>query len=53
MGAWNHTELERHVGHKIVCVQYANFQNVAIECEDCNEVLFDYDATDHDDKSEN
>ena len=48
MGAWNYTELRRHIGHKIVCVCYTDDakiapDNVAIECEDCNEVLFDFD----------
>lgn len=46
MGAWNYAQLKRHVGHNVVCVSYANGENVAIECEDCCEVLFDYDAED-------
>lgn len=32
-----------HVGHSIVCVCYGDPthpENVAVECEDCNEVLF-------------
>lgn len=56
MGADSFKELKRHVGHKIVCVTYGTpaekhkgkiifpkIWNVAIECEDCNEVLMDYD----------
>ena len=43
MSAFNYKELKRHVGHDIVCVEYANGVNVAIECETCNEVLLDYD----------
>lgn len=43
MSAFNYDELKRHVGHKITCVTYGEGQNVAIECEDCNEVLLDYD----------
>ena len=54
MSASNYKELLKHVGHKIVCVKYGNppwniddslpiCQNVAIECETCNEVLLDYD----------
>ena len=44
MGAWNFNDLIKHVGHKIVCVSYGKPpQNVAIECEDCDEVLLDYD----------
>ena len=44
-------ELKRHIGHIIVCVGYATktdakkskFQNVAIECETCNEVIISED----------
>lgn len=41
-------ELLEHVGHKIVCTAYTSenkeeIVNVAIECEDCNEVIIDYD----------
>ena len=43
MSAFNYDELKRHVGHTITCVTYGEGQNVAIECEDCNEVLLDYD----------
>lgn len=46
MSAFNYEELKRHVGHKIVCVAYGDPEepaNVAIECEDCGEVLLDYD----------
>ena len=39
-------KLEPHVGHQVVCVGYGDGEiaNVSIECEDCNEVLFDLDA---------
>ena len=43
LSAFNYKELKRHVGHDIVCVSYGNEDNVAIECETCNEVLLDYD----------
>jgi hypothetical protein len=46
MSAIDFNDLMRHVGHKIVCVTYGTKKhpvNVAIECEDCNEVLLDYD----------
>lgn len=54
MGSESYDELKQHIGHKIVCVAYGNppwkfddkeriIENVAIECETCNEVLFDYD----------
>lgn len=49
MGADSFKELIRHIGHNIVCVTYNgdtldDIRNVALECEDCNEVLLDYDA---------
>lgn len=36
-------KLEPHVGHSIVCVGYGNdgIVDISIECEDCNEILFD------------
>lgn len=45
MSANNYEELMRHAGHKIVCVTYRQHANVAVECEECNEVLIDYDNT--------
>jgi hypothetical protein len=41
-------DLKHHIGHKVVVVGYGgdedgDFANVAIECEDCNEVLVDFD----------
>ena len=37
-------ELLQHRGHNIVCVVYGTPPvNVAIECETCYEVLFDFD----------
>jgi len=38
-------ELKYHIGHSIVCVPYGDIDdphNVAIECEDCGEVLLDF-----------
>ena len=53
MSAINFKNLRAHIGHNIVCTGYAltdddgdrigEYQNVAIECEDCNEILLDYD----------
>lgn len=46
MSAFDYDTLKAHIGHKIVCVGYGlpeDPANVAIECEDCNEVLLDYD----------
>lgn len=52
MGAHSFSDLLHHVGHKIVCVTYGlvehisvdegDIWNVAVECEDCNTVLMDY-----------
>jgi len=45
MTAISFEDLCKHVGHKIVCVTYGSPpQNVAVECEDCNEVLMSYDV---------
>jgi len=51
MGCSSYKDLKRHIGHKIVVACYGtneeriegNPQNVAIECETCNEVLMDFD----------
>ena len=39
-------KLAPHVGHAVICVGYGQNKivNISIECEDCNEVLFDMDA---------
>ena len=39
-------KLSPHVGHAVVCVGYGGEEivNISIECEDCNEVLFDINA---------
>jgi NAD-dependent SIR2 family protein deacetylase len=43
MSAQNYDELAEHYGHKIVIAIYGEGVNVAIECENCSEVLLDYD----------
>lgn len=43
MSATSYAELADHVGHRIVCVSYADGENVAVECETCYEVLLDFD----------
>ena len=51
MGVTNFEELKRHIGHKIVCVSYGGEKferepwNISIECEDCGEVLLDFDRS--------
>ena len=42
MSVLNYQELAKHRGHKIEVIGYYD-ENVAVECEDCFEVLFDYD----------
>jgi hypothetical protein len=40
-------DLYLHYGHQVVIARYEGLDGdpvgVAVECEDCNEVLFDYD----------
>jgi hypothetical protein len=53
MGAHSFKDLVAHVGHNVQVVLYGPQDdpvNVAVECEDCNEVLMDFDAeTDEED----
>jgi hypothetical protein len=44
--AFMYRKLRAHVGHSIVCTLYGEGENVAIECEDCYEVLIDFDHPD-------
>ena len=39
-------KLADHIGHHLVCVGYGqgDITNVAVECEDCNEVIYSLDA---------
>lgn len=49
MAAHSFSDLARHVNHNIVCVPYGDrgsIRNVAIKCEDCNEVLLGFDRKD-------
>ncbi len=57
MSAHSFNKLKRHIGHAIEIVGYAkgktlglhptdetrDWENISIECLDCNEVLLDYD----------
>lgn len=47
MAVAGYNELREHIGHKIACVCYGKKgeepHNVAIECEDCCEVLLSFD----------
>lgn len=42
MSATDYNDLSQHIGHKVEVVAYAD-TNVAIECEECSEVLLDFD----------
>jgi hypothetical protein len=42
MGCHSFNDLIKHFGHRVFVVHYSG-QNVAIECEDCHEVLLDFD----------
>ncbi len=46
MAVSRYADLILHLGHKVACVGYGVekvVENVAIECETCNEVLMDFD----------
>lgn len=49
-------KLAPHAGHELICVVYGDkyITNISIECEECNEVIFDLDvpAYDTDDEDE-
>ena len=51
MAVHSFTDLIQHVGHNVVVVTYGGAGNVsplnvAVECEDCCEVLVDFDRDD-------
>ncbi|MBS1861904.1 MAG: hypothetical protein JSS68_09345 [Actinobacteria bacterium] len=46
MAAHTYADRARHIGDEVVCVDYANGDNVALECEECREVLLDFDRPD-------
>ncbi len=50
MGVYSYETLRLHIGHVINCVCYGvpdmDPHNVAVECETCGEVLFDFDHPD-------
>jgi len=47
----DYEELRRHIGHAVAVVNYGTAgqapHNVAIECEDCHEVLLDHDSPEY------
>jgi len=50
MGVTGYNDLRSHIGHKVAVVCYGKEgqdpANVAVECEDCGCVLFDFDRPD-------
>lgn len=43
--------LEEHFGHRVAISKYGDnraWQNIALECEDCNSVIADYDYSNED-----
>lgn len=43
MSVQNYNDLADHYGHSLDVVIYGNQANIAIECENCNEILIDFD----------
>lgn len=47
MAAHSFSDLQAHVGHDIQIIEYGNvhgdIHNVAIACENCQEILLDFD----------
>jgi hypothetical protein len=43
MSVQNYSELSEHYGHSLDVAIYGDQSNIAIECENCNEVLIDFD----------
>lgn len=48
MSAQNYSDLAVHFGHSLTVALYGEGDNVAIECEECSEVLLDFDNEDED-----
>jgi hypothetical protein len=45
MAVANYAELAAHIEHTLEIVIYGGDANAAIECINCDEILFDYDNT--------
>ena len=48
MSAQNYSDLAVHFGHSLTVALYGEGDNIAIECEECSEVLLDFDNEDED-----
>lgn len=43
MSVQNYNDLAEHYGHSLTVALYGEGDNVAIECEECYDVLLDFD----------
>lgn len=48
MTVFDYHDLLAHVGHSFECIVYGDKQNVALACNDCYEVIIDFDRPDSD-----
>jgi len=48
MAVFDYHGLLAHVGHSFECIVYGDKQNVALACNDCHEVIIDFDRPDFD-----
>lgn len=48
MAVFDYHDLLAHVGHSFECVIYGEKQNVALACNDCHEVIINFDCPDFD-----
>lgn len=48
MAVFDYQGLLSHVGHSFECVVYGDKQNVALACNDCHEVIIDFNRPDFD-----
>lgn len=46
MGNELYKKLKLHIGHDVCISAYGDMENIALECEDCNEIIIDTDCYD-------
>ncbi|MDZ4877766.1 MAG: hypothetical protein CLLPBCKN_007201 [Chroococcidiopsis cubana SAG 39.79] len=51
MAVFDYHGLLAHVSHSFECIVYGDNQNVALACNDCHEVIIDFDRPDFDNAS--
>ena len=49
MAVFDYYGLLAHVGHSFECVVYGDKQNVALACNDCHEIIIDFERPDFND----